>query len=325
MHRLIAFFVSTTLLVLLYQLIDFSTLTDAMRKADPTLLATGIVAVIPLTVGTAWRFSILTGQARVGIIKSIELILIASTLNLFLPSKMGDIAKAAVLVDRDGMNGKLALSVCLFEKTLDLASLVLLGVIALFYVAGDSPLLGVLAALTSLLLLLLMAIILPVRLLPSAAILAGKILNGRIAGLLKRFSETWQSVVVWFWSDWRRAIGVLLLSIAIWAGHLMQFWLFALAIGAIIPILDNMAFATLGILAGLLPFTFAGVGTRDMALVHFYGAYLTPGEGALLGILATLRYLIPAVAGLPFVGQSIRRFGASRSVMANRDLDCRID
>jgi glycosyltransferase 2 family protein len=314
MYRLIALLVSTTLLVLLYRLIDFSTLTDAIRKSDPTLLAAGLLAVIPLTLGTAWRFSILTGHARVGILKSIEVILVASTLNLFLPAKMGDVAKAAVLVERDGMDGKLALSICIFEKTLDLASLVLLGVIALFYVAGDSPLLRVLAALTGALLLLLVGVILPVGLLSTAASLVGKILNARIAGLLARFSGTWQSVVVWFWSDRRRAVGVVILSIAIWAGHLMQFWLFALAIGAIIPILDSMAFATLGILAGLLPFTFAGIGTRDVTLVHFYGAYLTPGEGALLGILATLRYVIPAVAGLPFVGQSIRRFGASRNV-----------
>jgi glycosyltransferase 2 family protein len=319
MRRLIAFLVSATLLVLLYRLIDFSTLTRAMRMSDPALLAAGVVAVIPLTLGTAWRFSILIGHKRIGILKSIELILVASTLNLFLPSKMGDIAKAAVLVDRDGIDGKLALSICIFEKTLDLASLVLLGVIALFYVANNSPLLCVLGALTASLLLLLVAVILPVGLLSTAASLVGKILNGRIAGLLERFSETWQSVVLWFWSDRRRAVGVLVLSIAIWAGHLMQFWLFALAIGAIIPILDNMAFATLGILAGLLPFTFAGIGSRDVALVHFYRPYLTPGEGALLGILATLRYVIPAIAGLPFVGQSIRRFGASRNATTDRD------
>jgi uncharacterized membrane protein YbhN (UPF0104 family) len=131
---------------------------------------------------------------------------------------------------------------------------------------------------------------------------------------LEKFSATWQTVVVWFWSDRRRAGAVTAMSMAIWAGHLFQFWLFALAIGAVIPLIDNMAFATLGILAGLLPFTVAGVGTRDWALVHFYGGYLSPGQGAFLGILATLRYVIPAIAGLPFLNQSIVRFRARADI-----------
>lgn len=318
MQRLIAIFVSTTLLVLLYRVIDFSALVDAMRMADPGLLTIGLGAVVPLTLATAWRFSILTRAARVGMLTSIELILIASTLNLFLPSKMGDLAKAVVLVDRNEMDGKLALSICLFEKALDLASLVLLGGIALVYVAGDSPLLWGLAAMVALLFFALIAMVLPLDVVPKAARIAGKFASGRITAFLQGFSQTWESVMAWFWSDWRRAIAVLGLSVAIWAGHLIQFWLFALAIGASIPLLNNMAFATLGLLAGLLPFTFAGIGSRDLALVHFYGAYLTPGEGAFLGVLATLRYVIPAIAGLPFVGQSIRRFRGSRNATTNR-------
>ncbi len=320
MRRLIAFLVSAGLLLLLYRLIDFSSLIVAMRMADPTLLAVGISLVIPLTLATAWRFSILTGLKRIGILRSTELILAASSLNLFLPSKMGDLAKAVVLVDRDGMDAKLALSICLFEKALDLASLVLLGGIALLYVASDSPLLWVLAAMTTLLSIALILMMLPIGVGPKVASVAAKLANGRVTAFLQGFAETWQSVVEWFWSDRKRAVAVLVLSIGIWAGHLMQFWLFARALGAIIPILDNMAFATLGILAGLLPFTFAGIGSRDMALVHFYGAYLTPGQGAFLGVLATLRYIIPALAGLPFVDQFTRKFRVSRNAATNRRL-----
>jgi glycosyltransferase 2 family protein len=307
MHRLIALIVSATLLVLLYYLVDFANVIGAARAADVVLLAVGIGAIVPLVLGTAWRFSILTRTASIGILRSIELTLIASTLNLFLPSKMGDVAKAAVLVNRDGMNGKLALSICLFEKALDLASLLLLGGIALLYVAGENSLLRVLAAATAVILFALAVVILPGGFMGRAAHFTDEFVNPRIGAFLKTFSETWESVTLWFWSDRRRAAAVLVLSLAIWAGHLMQFWLFAEAVGATIPILDNMAFATLGILAGLLPVTFAGIGSRDVALVHFYGPYLTPGEGALIGILATLRYVIPALAGLPFLGQSIQR------------------
>ena len=45
----------------------------------------------------------------------------------------------------------------------------------------------------------------------------------------------------------------------------------------------------------------AGIGTRDAAIVYFYRGWLTPGQAAVLGVLATLRYVLPALAGLPFM------------------------
>ncbi|HEY9883730.1 MAG TPA: UPF0104 family protein, partial [Thermosynechococcaceae cyanobacterium] len=50
-------------------------------------------------------------------------------------------------------------------------------------------------------------------------------------------------------------------------------------------------------------FTFAGVGTRDAALIVFYQPYFSEATAAALGILCTSRYLIPAIGGLPFLNQ----------------------
>ncbi len=65
----------------------------------------------------------------------------------------------------------------------------------------------------------------------------------------------------------------------------------------------NLALSPLAILAGLLPLTFAGVGTRDAALIVFYQPYFNAPTAAALGLLCTSRYIIPAIAGLPFLGQ----------------------
>jgi uncharacterized membrane protein YbhN (UPF0104 family) len=59
----------------------------------------------------------------------------------------------------------------------------------------------------------------------------------------------------------------------------------------------------LAILVGLLPFTFAGIGTRDAAIVFFYRSFLSAPVAAALGLLFTLRYLVPALAGLPLLGR----------------------
>ncbi|MEJ2040882.1 MAG: hypothetical protein P8X55_18420, partial [Desulfosarcinaceae bacterium] len=65
----------------------------------------------------------------------------------------------------------------------------------------------------------------------------------------------------------------------------------------------HLALTPLAIFAGLLPLTYAGVGTRDAALIYFLRDYLSPGAGAALGILCTMRYIVPALAGLPFLNR----------------------
>ena len=49
--------------------------------------------------------------------------------------------------------------------------------------------------------------------------------------------------------------------------------------------------------------TFAGVGTRDAALVYFLAPSIGDGPALALGVFATLRYVVMAIAGLPFVAR----------------------
>jgi uncharacterized protein (TIRG00374 family) len=310
MRQLAALITSAVLHALIYWRINISTLFDAMRGADWGLLTISILCIMPLTLATAWRFSMLTRAAGVRFVEAIRMVLGASTLNLFLPSKIGDIAKAAVLVEHHNMDVKLALSISIFDKALDITSLLFFGVIALFWVGpSSSRVIGALTFVTLVLLLVMVGLILPFGPISKSLRVVAQLAPSRIHGRILRFIDAWQSFSVWFWEDRRRALEVLSLSIAIWFGHLMQYWLFVLSLGAHVPLLENIAYATLGILAGLLPVTFAGIGSRDAALIYFYGAYLTPGQGAFLGVLATLRYIIPALAGLPFVIQFVHTAG----------------
>jgi glycosyltransferase 2 family protein len=246
---------------------------------------------VPLTLGSAWRFRLL-GRSAIGRGTATRLILSSSTLNLLLPSKMGDLTKAWVLARRHHWEPKRAVTLVVLEKMLDMAALLLLGVIALLWVAAGDLWLLVAAAGVAALLLLLLALLSPLPVAP----LAARLLHGKGAA----FAAQWTEAVGWFWSRPGRAAGVALVSLALWAGHLAQFWLFAMALGRV-PFIDNMAYATLAILAGLLPFTMAGIGTRDAAIVLFYRPWLDPASGAALGVLATLRYVLPALAGLLFV------------------------
>ena len=61
-----------------------------------------------------------------------------------------------------------------------------------------------------------------------------------------------------------------------------------------------------------MPLTFAGVGTRDAALIAFYAPYFNAATAAALGVLCTSRYLLPALGGLPFLNQYLSTLKTQR-------------
>ena len=305
MKKLIGLLVSLALLAVIWWQVDLRAIAAAMAAADPVWLGAGLATIVPLTLATAMRFDMLS-RTRIGLWPATRLILGASTLNLVLPSKMGDLAKGVVLTGRHGFSTKMAVALVVMERSLDMAALLFWGVLAMLWLGRDEPLMLLAAAGTGSLLLLLVLLLSPLRLTAWLLALAGRLLPGKVGRWIGGFGEEWQGAVAWFWSEPGRVAAVILVSLAIWGGHLAQFWLFAQGLGTV-PFIDNMAFATLSILVGLLPFTMAGIGTRDAAILFFYAPYLTPGAAAVLGVLATLRYLIPAIAGLPFMGDYMRR------------------
>ena len=75
---------------------------------------------------TSWRLQKLMPKGMsLGFIEANRLILGASVLNMVLPSKMGDIAKAYFMKDRGHLSGSLSLSLVVFEKACDMLSLLL--------------------------------------------------------------------------------------------------------------------------------------------------------------------------------------------------------
>lgn len=298
MKRLLGLAVSLAILAMLWWRVDLNAILAAARAADTGWLTVGLAMVVPITLVTALRF-VMVARGAVGIGTASRLILSASTLNLVLPSKMGDIAKAWVLTGRHAMPGERALALVVLEKMLDMASLLAWGTLALLWIAGGALGWWLAAVAVGGLLTLLLVLLSPVAV-PLLGWAAAR-LPGRIGRRAAGFAAQWGEGVGWLWATPARAARLAFVSLALWALHLAQFWLFARALGPAIPAADSMAFATLSILAGLLPLTMAGMGTRDAAIVAFYGPSLGAGAAAVLGVLATSRYLIPALAGLPFL------------------------
>ncbi|AFY79680.1 hypothetical protein Ple7327_4584 [Pleurocapsa sp. PCC 7327] len=304
MKRFISIAVSVAILLILYSKIDFQGLIQVFRDCDRVWMAVSLGMVIPITMVTSWRLQQLMPQGTsLGFIEANRLILGASVLNMVLPSKMGDIVKAYFMRDRGHLSGSLSLSLVVFEKACDMLSLLLWCVFGLFvYPEKDGLFWTMTLAVTG-------GLIFGLLLLGSRQfaqiffVSAIKIAPKKLRQKLQNLQISWQEMHDYFWGDKKQLLIVSATSIFTWFLHLLQIWLFILALKAWTPFIVNLALSPLAILAGLLPLTFAGVGTRDAALIFFYQPYFDVQAGAALGLLCTSRYFLPAIIGLPFLGQ----------------------
>lgn len=101
----------------------------------------------------------------------------------------------------------------------------------------------------------------------------------------------------------------------LWLGHLGQILLMAAALnvsGDATLWASLMAMIPIAIVAGLVPLTFAGVGTRDAGPVALAGGLIGTGTAAALGVLFWLRYIVPGVIGIPLLPKFLRVTNAHR-------------
>ncbi|MGF1589789.1 MAG: lysylphosphatidylglycerol synthase transmembrane domain-containing protein [Pleurocapsa sp.] len=317
LKRFVSIIISVTILLYIYTQIDLINLFKVFQNSDRLMLAVSLAMVIPITLVTSWRLQQLVPQRSLGFLEANRLILGASVLNMVLPSKMGDIAKSYFMSERSNLSGSLALSISIFEKACDLLSLLVWCVFGLFlYPAKDglfwAMTVGVATGLALGLLLLSYQ-----QFADLFFTIAVKFAPKSLKPKLNKMQAAWGEMHVYFWGDRQQLILIASTSIFVWFLHLLQIWLFILALKAIVPFVVSLALSPLSILAGLLPLTFAGIGTRDAAIIYFYQDYLNQATGAALGLLCTSRYFIPALIGLPFLGQMLgavnQRSQAARS------------
>lgn len=307
MKRLISIAISLLILAILYWKIDLTSLAEVFRDCDLFWMIISLGMVIPITLFTALRLQFLMPpHSTLSFWEANRLILAASSLNMVLPSKAGDIAKAYFMRDRGHLNGSLALSLVVFEKACDMLSLLLWCLFGLWlYPQKDAffwlMTLCIFAGLAAGLLLLSSTSF------ANVFFSLGQTLAPKKVKLrFKQLQVAWSEMHAYFWRDRRQLLKVTGISVFIWLLHLLQIWFFILALNAWVPFLTNLALSPLAILAGLLPLTFAGVGTRDAALVVLYAPYFSAATGAALGLLCTSRYFLPAIGGLPFLEKYLR-------------------
>jgi len=303
MKRLISIAVSAVVLGIIYWRIDLGGMWRAFGDSDLIWLFVAILLLVPAFILGAVRFLMLVpDNADISLGESLRLILATASLNMVLPSRIGDFAKAWFIRDRGHMAGSKALALVIYEKACDLLALLFWCALGLLLYPEKDALFWTM----TLIVLAGFAFGLGVIGVPAVAravfAAAIKISPVRFRARFEALADNWRAMHDWFWQDGARVRRIAAMSAIAWFVHLLQIWMFTIALNASVPLIDSLALAPLAILAGLLPLTFAGIGTRDAALIYFYAPYMSAPVGAALGILCTLRYILPALAGLPFLG-----------------------
>ncbi|MFH2065944.1 MAG: lysylphosphatidylglycerol synthase transmembrane domain-containing protein [Pseudomonadota bacterium] len=91
---------------------------------------------------------------------------------------------------------------------------------------------------------------------------------------------------------------VMIYSILLWTLHIGQFSILFNIFKTSISIQDAVSFIPFIFIAGMLPFTIGGVGSRDAALVYFFSDTVSLPVLASVGIVAFLRILLPTIVGV---------------------------
>jgi glycosyltransferase 2 family protein len=257
------------LLAALYAAADWRAVGRAIAGLDAACLIAALALFVPQTLLSAWRWRRWIGPvSKITLAAAVRQTLASSALNLVVPSKLGDLSKAAMLPKLSAAGRARASLFVAAEKGADVV--VLAGV--LLWGAGGLPVWGLVTLLF-------------------VVVLTGRGLS-RIADGSARMAS--------------HSLSLAAATLALWGLHLAQFDLFLKAAGVFVPVATVLARVPTAIFAGLLPVSFCGVGPRDAALIWLFADVADTPTMAAVGLLTALRYLVPGAAGIPLLANACR-------------------
>lgn len=295
---LISLGVSAALLIALYRSLDIRLVGRTLLGADPVWLVFSVGLILPITVLRAVRFFwVAPSGALPGIGEALRLTLAAAALNVFLPAKSGDLIKSYFVAKRSETSAGVSIAIIMYERLCDLFALVswcLMG-----WLVGRPRVPGLPGFFWVLLTALGAAcavLISSTRVALYGRALMARAFPHRRLKRLRKIAHGWPDLLLMLRG---RRRWIVAFSLFLWLTHLVQIWLFTVTLAVDVPFTVCASLAAVALMAGQLPFTVAGLGTRDVALVLLLAQYVAPESAAAMGVLISTRNFLPPLLGLP--------------------------
>ncbi len=299
MKRLLSLIISCAFLWIIFSRVNTSELIQSLQGIDFFYLSLALLLFLPLIIIPAWRWQYVSkSKAHITLQESTRLILASSCLNLFLPSKMGDLCKAYFLNKHGHVAMSRGINLVLFERYLDTAALSVMALIgAALSSFNPSIRLGVISF--SLLILTMLPIALVFFTAPGKH--TGLRSRIKLPKKLQSFFDDTQNLLHELKRRPETLIILISVSLFLWFLHLTQFYFIFQALHSNVPCMHIFALVPVAIFTGMIPITAAGVGSRDAALLVLFSPYAPSSQIVIVGLFATLRYLVPGILGVFFL------------------------
>ncbi|MFZ2445013.1 MAG: lysylphosphatidylglycerol synthase transmembrane domain-containing protein [Syntrophobacteraceae bacterium] len=285
--------IAVTLLIfcLLFRQIDLDSVLELLAGVPPLVWvsATLLTFSFPIISALRWRLVLRTMGFDVPVARCLLIIIGIWPLSAISPSKAGDLLKAVSL--RNEIRPAIVAGGVLAERVLDVLTLALLA-LGGGLVLGDVRIIAVGALATGGISVIILIAHLKIKL-PG-----GPKLRATLEDLFRTLT-TLRSKPGLF-------AGILALTAANWIATIVQTKVLFLGVGADVPLGFTATALPVAIFAGLLPITFAGMATRDSAMVVLFAAFATAPQALATGILYSFfGYWLLAVAGIPFIKRAL--------------------
>ncbi len=313
MKRLILLIITILVLGIIYSKLNLAVILESFHSLSIFFFTLALLTFLLqfFLISFRWQF-IVSKFVRLSLRESFIMYLSTQTLNLFLPSKAGDFAKALFL-KRNNVPYSIGLGLVFYEKILDVASLVFIMVLGVLWSCySKSSFLNSIPQHTFYSIMIFSAIsflaILFVFFFPYEAFAKSKALS--VETVSNKFYHKVKSALhnlalanaeIKRIPHFRKQ--VLFLSILVWISHLVQIYFLFISLHTALPgyvrVDQFLVCVPIAIFIGLLPVTIAGFGTRDLAFVLLFPNFSAPAMTA-VAMLVNLRYIIPALLGIPY-------------------------
>lgn len=298
----------TTILILylIFKNVNYSYLLQEIKNINILgLFFAYIFMIIPIS-AIAYKWKILISDYKKLTFKeSMRLHLAISSISLITPLKLGEFLNAIYKNDQK-FSRQIGLGASIFEKSLDVLSLILISLISFFFLIEKNYVFLFLSTTAALILFFVCFNLVTKHNSPLR-----NIIEKFIKKLLpyKKLHDFSSDVLLYFKKIKHapsKIISSFILSTLYWIGMIFQGYLLFLVIGVDIRFTLILAVLPVAMIIGMFPITFSGIGTRDGIFILLLIESLKYETIVLYGMLFSLKYAFLALWGLFWIKEVMK-------------------
>ncbi|MDP6683001.1 MAG: lysylphosphatidylglycerol synthase transmembrane domain-containing protein [Desulfobacterales bacterium] len=298
--KIIACIVSAGILFMLYHRLDIQSLRIILERLNYSYLWAILFfsLIIQFLAALRWSLMIRTLCNRLSFYDCFKLTSSSGALNAILPSKLGHFAKVYFMAEKNLIDLRVGISMVFYEKLSDLAVMSFIFLIA----AGVLGKMNIFILSTIFAAIVLISIHIVLHVLNISNLkFVDHIRKVKFMDKIVYFFET---IFLFHQSgeiEKSRLALINLVTLILWIVYVFQTMLFFYMLALKVPFFMIVTYMLGAMFVGILPISIAGIGTRDLAIVYLFHGIIEYSEAVFIGMLCTLRYVLSALIGLPFL------------------------